>query len=228
MATNVLHRASRCLGVLAVCVLAACNGASSAPSDGGSLASVEDAPSGVDASQVAALCSQVSAYSARCPDVSRCAQAQATYCTTWAPSFSAAFLAGLEACIAPPDCLDAGMLFPTQACFKAHLASPTPAQEKVKTDFCAQCPDGTSSSYPNACSEFFAVGVDDAGNSTTVGNAVLAVSDDLAATMDMQCTGAGAVDSGVSDCAVSFKNCVGAIVHYDANLPAPCTDVMAP
>lgn len=120
------------------------------------------------------------------------------------------------------------ILFPTQACFKAHLASPTPAQEKVKTDFCAQCPDGTSPSYPTSCSEFFAVGVDDAGQSTTVGNAVLAVSDALAATMDMQCTGAGAVDSGISDCASSFKNCVGAIVHYDANLPAPCTDVMAP
>src|SRR5579863_2102178 len=189
MATNVLRRASRRLGVLAACVLAAaCNGASSTSGDGGSPASGEDAPSGADASQIAALCSQVSAYSARCPDVSRCTQAQATYCSTWAPSFSATFLAGLEACIAPPDCLDAGMLFPTQACFKAHLASPTPAQEKVKTDFCTQCPDGTSPSYPNACSEFFAVGVDDAGKSTSVGNAVLVVSDDLAATMDTQCT----------------------------------------
>jgi hypothetical protein len=182
-----------------------------------------DGAEGGAGTAVADLCSKVSSYAKRCPPPTRCAQNQTTYCTTWTASFSAAFQAGLDECIASSQpCLDAGLLFPTATCFRDHLGAPTAAQAKVKTDFCAQCPDGTSASLPHACSDFFAFTVDDAGGSSSVGNAVLVAGDALAATIDSQCTGPAAIDSGIADCAKAFQSCAGSALLFNANLPAPC------
>jgi hypothetical protein len=182
-----------------------------------------DGGEGDVARAVADLCSQVSSYAKRCPPPTRCAQNQATYCTTWTASFSAAFQAGLEECIASTQpCLDAGLLFPTPACVRDHLGAPTAAQTAVKMHFCAQCPDGASASLPHACSEFFAFDVNDAGGSSSIGNAVLIASDALAAMLDSQCIGPGAIDSGIADCAKAFQSCAGSVLLSDANLPAPC------
>jgi hypothetical protein len=222
---------NRPLALALWCALAAaCNASASGSADGGgSSGGQEDSGSGGVSTAVADLCSKVSAYSGRCPPPTRCAQAQATYCTTWTQSFSAAFQSGLGECVmSSQPCLDSGLLFPTQACLQDHLSTPTPAQAKVKADFCAQCPDGASASLPHACSDFFAFTVDDAGGSTSVGNAVLIASDALAAMMDGQCTGPGAVDSGIADCARAFQSCVGGVLLYYGNLPAPCTDVSGP
>jgi hypothetical protein len=223
------HRSLAALGSLAAfgaasALVLACSGSSAS---GGT--SPEGGASAGESAAVGALCSQVTAYLARCGAASPCTQEQGTYCSTWAPSFSAAFQAGLAACIAPSGaCLDAGVLFPTQECLKPKLTSPTPAQAKVKADFCAQCPDGTSASIPSSCSGFFALTVDDLGNATSVGNSVIAAGDDLAAMVDAQCTGPAAADAGNPDCARAFEACSGPIVILNANLPAACTDGLGP
>jgi hypothetical protein len=223
MKTTASRRAARevVYALAAACSLAlGCGGSGG----GGARPSADDA--GADGAEVNAVCSEFAAHSAGCPAISRCAQAEATYCSTWLPSFSAAFQAGLEECLSSTQgCSDAGLLASSEGCVAAHLTAPTPAQAKVKADFCAQCPDGRSAAVPASCSQFFNLAVNDAGQSTNVGSPVLGVSDGLAAIMDMQCTGAAAIDAGVADCATAFRSCVSSVVLFDANLPAPCTDV---
>ena len=206
--------------VAALSLLVACTGSSAGPSAPGA-----DAGQAGTSAEVSALCSKVSTYSQRC-GASRCVEEQVMYCTTWAPSFSSSFQAALEDCVAPTEaCLDGGVLAPTLDCFRPHLATPTPAQAKVKADFCAQCPDGTSSFRPTGCTDFFSLGVDDAGNSEGVGGVALILNDDLVGRIDATCTGPNAQDSGISDCAKAFQNCAAGALLFDANLPAACTDV---
>ncbi|HLK40420.1 MAG TPA: hypothetical protein VKU41_26895 [Polyangiaceae bacterium] len=194
-------------------------------SSGGSKGSGADGGTPGSAVDVTAVCSALSAYSQRCPPTGRCAQAQAMYCSTWAPSFSAAFREGLKDCFAPAQaCIDAGSLFPSKACLVPHLGDLSPAQAKVKTDFCAQCPDGASRTRPLGCTNFFSLDVDDAGNSASPGTSVLLLNDDLVTMVDAKCTGPGAPDAGTSDCAQAFQNCALSALFFDANLPAPCTD----
>jgi hypothetical protein len=178
-------------------------------------------------SDTSAFCSKLASVEAACPPVSRCSAAEVQYCATWAPSFSAGFEGAVENCLpaaCPGDGGGSGSMLES-ACLISYLSTPTTAQKKVKSDFCATCPDGASPAVPDACTNFFALTADDAGNIVAVGGGVLEVSDTLAATMDAQCTGTAASDSGNPDCAESFALCAGEVILFDANLPAACTDV---
>jgi hypothetical protein len=182
---------------------------------------------GDESAEVSAFCAALASYDAQCGAGTRCAQAEVQYCSTWAPSFSTAFLTAETSCVATPaTCPDGGGNPVLASCVRSTFGTPTAAQMKVKADFCAMCPDGASAFAPTGCSDFLTLKESDAGNLTAVGAIALLLNDSLDDVIDQQCTGpaAAGVDAGTSDCAVAFELCAAAILVYDANLPAACTD----
>jgi hypothetical protein len=196
--------------------------ASSAGMDGSAPPPGDDGAAGPSA-----LCAKLASYEEVCPPTDRCAAAELQYCSTWAPSMSAGYDNAVENCLNPPyTCPDGGGGGnPVEgACLLSYLSTPTAAQQKVKADFCASCPDGAAPSAPQACTNFFAL-ILEADGITAAGAAVLLVNDALAGTMDQQCTGVAAEDAGAQDCAQAFALCSVEVVLQDANLPGACTDV---
>jgi hypothetical protein len=134
--------------------------------------------------------------------------------------FSSGYLSAIDACVSPPhQCTDGGMSSTDNLCMQSKLATlaPTLAQSKVKTDFCALCPDGQSARNPHACSSFFAV--TDGGSS--IGTAILELNDSVAEEVDQGCA-SGSHDSGIADCDVSFEICAATILEHTIVLPAAC------
>lgn len=144
------------------------------------------------------------------------------------------------------QCSDAGLAQESaaNACLAQWLAgvSPTPAAQKVASDFCAACPD---TPQLRACSGFFSfadAGYVDGGPqggaggsafySVGFGSIVLVLSGSALAQVDMDCTGAAlsAFDAGSgADCYTKFQQCVSKVVQgqlaaqVDAGaLPAAC------
>ncbi len=100
-----------------------------------------------------------------------------------------------------------------------HLVmnSPSPAQQRVKADFCSQCPDGASA-LGSACTEFF---VGPGGSPGIGGLTVLLYNDQIAATIDRQCALMRS-DSGGGDCAQAFVSCANAVIAAGAYVPPSC------
>jgi hypothetical protein len=105
-------------------------------------------------------------------------------------------------------------------------ATPTAAQAKVKSDFCAQCPDGADKNNPNACSQFFTVTYNDAGNTSSPGVLVLISGDALAQQIDQKCTGGTQQQDAGSGfgCAASFEICAAFTFAYASNTPQACNN----
>ncbi len=234
-------RFSALAAFVASAVLAACGDDSAGPSpdaatvpfaDGSADANPANMPdaslgSASDAG-VAAFCANITAYYSRCPSSDACTQAEVQYCATWSPSFSDGYRAATGACVAgAPPCVDGGANPILSSCLIDHLPAPTAAQAQVAADFCSRCPDGTSATLPNACTQFFSSKLNDAGNPTGFGIFVWLASDGLASTLDQQCVAplGDAGDAGATDCAATFDRCALEAFLTEANLPAACTDV---
>jgi hypothetical protein len=207
-------------------------GGPSADAAGADTGAVDAATSGSeggggDSPEVSVFCAALAGFDAQCGPGTRCAQAEVEYCSTWAPSFSSVFLTSETSCVAPPyTCRDGGTNPIALSCVASHFASvpPTAAQQKVKDDFCAMCPDGAAPSAPTGCTDFLTLMDNDAGTLTAVGAVVRLLNDSLDTAIDQQCTGpAAASDAGAGDCVQAFESCAAQVLLFDANLPAACT-----
>jgi len=119
-----------------------------------------------------------------------------------------------------------------EQCLDGELAAAptTAAASKLKSDFCAVCPDGASRIDPTSCSGFFSG--TDAG--AGVGLEVKLYADSLVDAMDAQCTGSALATSDAggtsTDCFERFEECVSHVAETaeesfepDA-APAACAD----
>jgi hypothetical protein len=174
-------------------------------------------------------CGALSSYVTRCPgNRSACTAANLAQCDgnifimpgkspiRVLPSFASQTAgSALASCVAAapcaPDPLDEDGV---ALCFidKLEALTPTAAQQKVATDFCASCNEpGTMS-----CSASFFADIKVAG-----GFDVLTVSDEVAREIDATCFGAPAADAG--SCQHAFSTCLsGVIVKHVAPPPPQC------
>jgi hypothetical protein len=97
-----------------------------------------------------------------------------------------------------------------------NAATPTPAHEQVKSDFCKICPDGASPVDSRSCSNFFSYpGFAQTGGA---GYLVSVVSDGVAAQMGQRCISAS------GDCALGFIACSEMIFGMSTNTPPACNN----
>ena len=184
--------------------------------------------SGAGGASTQSYCATLSGYATQCNKNDACSQAEVAQCSTYASQFSSAYLAAATTCIKPPyNCsADGGTVPGSTQCIAQQLsaAAPTAAQQKVKDDFCAQCPDGTDSTNPTSCSQFFSVMFDDAGKTASTGYAVLVAGDALAQQIDQKCTGGTlSQDAGATlGCAGNFDLCAAFTLAFGSNSPQAC------
>jgi hypothetical protein len=99
---------------------------------------------------------------------------------------------------------------------------PSAEQTKVKTDFCAVCPDGKSPADPKSCSGFFSATLLDGGVPGAGSLTILPLNDSIAQQVDAKCI--GATDGGPgSDCYDTFLICSLGILEEAVPEPAACT-----
>ena len=107
---------------------------------------------GSGSAAVSDVCSKANAYYAQCGAAEdACTKAELSDCTSYFGQFSNAFLAAIDSCVTEPfDCADGGANVTESNCFlaKMNAIAPDTAQTKLKTDFCAACPDGKSPPRP--------------------------------------------------------------------------------
>jgi hypothetical protein len=136
------------------------------------------------------------------------------------PSFASQTAgSALASCVAAapcaPDPLDEDGV---ARCFidKLEALTPTAAQQKVATDFCASCNEpGTIS-----CSAGFFADIKVAG-----GFMVLTVSDDMAQEIDATCFGVGVSAAGGETCQDAFGTCLRGVIRKHVAPPPPqCGD----
>jgi len=110
------------------------------------------------------LCQNYTSYLQACGSKlsPACVTAFENQCPQFVTKLSNATVTAEESCLSPPYDCDAGLALAECLLTKVAAAPPTAAQQKVKTDFCAQCPDGKSATYPTSCSTFFPSGSPDA------------------------------------------------------------------
>jgi hypothetical protein len=168
----------------------------------------------------ASLCATLTEYQAHCHPTDPCTLATEQRCSAHMSDYSAAYAAVMTECYsAPYDCTQASTPL-ASVCVSAgvHTATPTAAQAKVKSDFCARCPDDPSPLGNKYCSNFY-------GSTDSIGSIVLRWNDTVASEVDRHCTSTLAVseagaDGGASvDCSGAFLRCAAGVIP---SLPAAC------
>jgi hypothetical protein len=171
-------------------------------------------------------------------------------CPSWIGYLSTPYLDAFTTCFTPAAyCADfgdggdlgddAGAALDDCLYMQFSAAPLTVAQNQLAADFCKQCPDGTSTAFPQGCSKFWwtclSSSVDGEGNATcsqcfygpsscsgadcgacggeAEGEGLLfAYSDSALAQIDQQCTGLPTrADGSATDCGQSFADCANAV-----------------
>jgi hypothetical protein len=166
------------------------------------------------------LCQDYTSYFQACgsPLGQACVSAFESQCTQFVSSLSSVTIAAEQTCLSPPYQCDAGLALAECFTSKIYAASPTAAQQKVRADFCATCPDGKSTTFPTSCTDFFPSGAPDGSLLYGPGLFVLEYSVSIATQFDQMCTSA----SDAGDCASAFFTCAAQVVSQAVALPSAC------
>jgi hypothetical protein len=190
------------------------------PTDSGGGGTQDTGTGNTGSGAVAAFCAKANAYYNQCGGADACTTAELAECTTFFAQFNPTFIAAVDSCVTTPFVCTEGGAGGDNNCAQDALAGikPDAAQTKVKTGFCALCPDGKSPSTPDSCSGFFES--TDAG--TAFGEALLELNDSVANQIDTNCLSGSIPDAGVSDCEEAFDLCALPILQNAFTEPAVC------
>jgi hypothetical protein len=172
-------------------------------------------------STLATLCRLDNAYSKECGPLDACTAAEISSCDRYWGQFSCPFLQALDACWPQTSACsrgDAGASV-VSTCVDAKVAmlNPSAAQERLKDDFCAECPDGSSKIFPDACSTFFSAA--EGG----VGSIAMIYPDSFSDRVDQECVAALPAEGSGGDCADRFVACSGEVYTATAYVPTECS-----
>ena len=144
------------------------------PADGASASDGAPAADGGVRETVSAACSVFVPYVSRCKSTDACSTAQAMSCTMFAARYSDALLGAITAC-GNNDCTAVG------TCIADHeaMVTPTPTQERIKTEYCAVCAAD--------CDAFFNISGAPPGGKDGVGAVVRHASDEAATRIEAKC-----------------------------------------
>ncbi len=182
--------------------------------DGGSPEAASDAALACPAYAGAdAYCKALVAYCGRCsPQLQGCDLDNFAKCEKVSAAYSKAGRVGLVDCLGKIACVrDNGTAL--DRCVRDRLASATPtaAQDKVRTDVCTQCV-GDDAGVTACVADFYAK--PDGGPGA--GTFVLEWNDAIVTGMDTACASAGPADGGdagsVAACGTKFAFCAAAVV----------------
>jgi hypothetical protein len=165
---------------------------------------------------ISSICQKLSAYDQQCDNETPCAMAATSQCAQTYANFNPAYVAIVDTCFTPPyTCSDGGPAGFDSACVDSRVGTlqPDPAQSKLKADFCAACPDGSSTTYPSGCSGFFEA--TDGGSS--LGTPSLYMNDSIVQDLDQHC-----LITGSGDCGQNFALCEGITIAALLAPPAAC------
>jgi len=160
------------------------------------------------------FCSAQADFQTRCSATTACDRSRLAACSQASAALSDAARAAVAECGVQADCTKSFFTIAGNACTVGKLqnATPTAAQAKVATDYCAAC-DPTNS----GCAAAFFAG------SAAPGGAVLLASDDVASQIDSRCIVAGS-DAGAAACKSDFVDCAGREFLAATPSPADCGD----
>jgi hypothetical protein len=189
-------------------------------SSGGSSSGGASGPA--SSASIADYCDTLKSYATTCNKVDACSQSILASCASYLSStYSGAFIEAAMACkpsAGPVVCSDGGASTAPSYCIPKALAATTPsaALEKLKTDFCAACPDDPKEGSVRQCTDFLTAG--DGGNQG-LGRTLMVYSDAIVEQIDKQCLPVPA-DAGALGCGASFFAC--AMTSAQQATPAAC------
>jgi hypothetical protein len=167
------------------------------------------------------FCSQLQGYVTKCNVTDPCTVQTSSNCTQLASALSSQTLAAYAQCYTDSSCGDAGAAL-AASCFATATKNLTPsaAQEKLATDYCAVCTVAPETAAECAAG-FYSTGGD--GGTPGVGSSILDLSDSLATQLDTQCVAKIAAGSSALVCLSSLGICAEPIIAAAVTLPAACT-----
>jgi hypothetical protein len=199
-------------GATVACTTGSSSGGSSSGGSSGAASSAS----------VADYCDTLKSYATTCNKVDACSQSILASCASYVSStLSGAFVEAALACKQSAGavvCTDGGAATAPNYCIPNALAAATPSAAfvKLKTDFCAACPDDPKQGTVRQCTDFLTAG--DGGNQG-IGRTLMVYSDAIAEQIDKQCL-PGPADAGPLGCGASFFAC--AFTSAQQATPAAC------
>ena len=170
--------------------------------DGGSAdGAASGTEGGADASGPSAYCAADVAYYQRCGKnvTAACVDTKKTECQKEEAVYSAAFIKAATACMGPSATCDEKTKIACEA-KQLSAAQPTPAQAKLRDDYCKTCAPTSST-----CSSTFYTFSSD-GTSDGPGYFAFVLADTSVQKIDAQCTGS-ALQHGTVTCKDAYSTC---------------------